>query len=534
MTWNLITVAFGDKKYKQGQRFLTKQASECNVNHIEYSDEDLFKSELYKEYPEWMSAENNYGWFTWKPYFILQAMENLKEGDKVFLLDTLDIFHPDIFDFVDEVMGDDVCLLPLGNFRNGDHTKKDCFVYMDCDDEDYHESKQLEAGFTFWKVCEESKKILREWLGWCLDEKVNGELTGFSNLKEDVGFQGCRHDQSILTNLAVRDGLSVIGQEIRSLIECNADYWYERYFKGQAQLYRPIDTFMVQIKDNVDYLKSKVVDSILLTTHNQQGVIKDVLNGIEKNTIGDYELVVVFDGCTDDTEKDALDFINQSSLKDKTIIKHTDNIFENRANNVGLKQCTGKYVTIVQDDQVILEEGWNIRMHKPFEEFVDVFAVTGLTAHNLMPNPNSIHLGMEEDLDNCWCDILDNVDIAQQRTISRDVFAIRGSANRGPLMIDLEDLKTLNYLDEEYAPQQLDDHDLMFRMRKELGKVCGCYWINFVSDPSWGASRKDIKHFTEANPVNAKSHHKNSKIFYNRYSSVFEDYRIIEDRELPE
>ena len=102
MTWNLITVAFGDQKYKQGQRFLTKQASECNVNHIEYSDEDLFKSELYKEYPEWMSAENNYGWFTWKPYFILQAMENLKEGDKVFLLDTLDIFHPDIFDFVDE------------------------------------------------------------------------------------------------------------------------------------------------------------------------------------------------------------------------------------------------------------------------------------------------------------------------------------------------------------------------------------------------------------------------------------------------
>ena len=107
MTWNLITVAFGDKKYKQGQRFLTKQASECNVNHIEYSDEDLFKSELYKEYPEWMSAENNYGWFTWKPYFILQAMENLKEGDKVLLLDTLDIFHPDIFDFVDEGMGDE-------------------------------------------------------------------------------------------------------------------------------------------------------------------------------------------------------------------------------------------------------------------------------------------------------------------------------------------------------------------------------------------------------------------------------------------
>ena len=173
-------------------------------------------------------------------------------------------------------------------------------------------------------------------------------------------------------------------------------------------------------------------------------------------------------------------------------------------------------------------------MHKPFIEFDDVFAVSARAAHNLMPNPNSKHLNMEEDLDNCWCDILDNVDVAESRNLSRDVFAVRGSANRGPLMMDLEDLKKLNYLDEEYAPQQLDDHDLMFRMRKELGKVCGCYWINFVSDPSWGASRKDTKHFTEANPVNAKSHHKNSKIFYNRYNSVFENYRIIEDRELPE
>ena len=252
MTWNVVTVAFGDEKYIKGQNFLKKQSENCNVNFIGYNETDLKESELCKEYPKWMS--DNHGWFTWKPYFILKSMEKLKEGDKIFFLDTLDIFHPDIFEFVDEVMGDDPCLLPLGGSRNADMTKKDCFVFMDCDDEDYWESKQLEAGFTFWKVCEESKKILREWLGWCLDEKVNGELTGFSNLKEDEGFKGCRHDQSILTNLAVRDGLSVVGQDIRSLIECNADYWYERYLKGQVQLYRPIDTHMVKIKDEVDYL----------------------------------------------------------------------------------------------------------------------------------------------------------------------------------------------------------------------------------------------------------------------------------------
>ena len=80
---------------------------------------------------------------------------------------------------------------------------------------------------------------------------MNGELTAFSNLKEDEGFQGCRHDQSILTNLAVRDGLSVIGQDIRSLIECNADYWYERYAGGGAPLRRPIDTLLQQKKEEM-------------------------------------------------------------------------------------------------------------------------------------------------------------------------------------------------------------------------------------------------------------------------------------------
>mgnify|MGYP003319612088 CR=1 FL=1 len=37
MTWNLITVAFGDQKYKQGQQFLTKQAKEYGVNPVSYT-----------------------------------------------------------------------------------------------------------------------------------------------------------------------------------------------------------------------------------------------------------------------------------------------------------------------------------------------------------------------------------------------------------------------------------------------------------------------------------------------------------------
>jgi hypothetical protein len=167
-------------------------------------------------------------------------------------------------------------------------------------------------------------------------------------------------------------------------------------------------------------------------------------------------------------------------------------------------------------------------LRKPFNAFDDVFAVTARTAHNYVFNPDSPYIGMKEDIDTDWCNIVEPCDEANQSNMPRDVFAVRGTVNRGPLMINLEDLKELNYFDEAFSPQDMDDHDLMFRMRKKLGKVCGCYWIDFVSDPSWGGTRKT----GQTAPWLYKAQHKNCKIFYERNADVLEEYRIIEHREL--
>ena len=265
MAWHLLTVSFGDNKFRRGQTFLHKLCGKFGLNHFAVGEDSLFGSKLYKENKKWFTKKNNYGHFAWKPYFILEAMKKLPEGEKLLVLDTMDIFHPDIFKMVDSIMDDDdPCLLPIGNSIQGDYTKRDTFVYMDCDEEDYWTSNQLEAGFTFWRVCDKSKEICEEWLKWCLDERTNGDVTGFSSEEEIDGFTEVRHDQSILTNLALRDGLPVVGPEIRNLIECNADYWYERHLKGTVSIYRPIDQFLQQIYEEVDYMKPEPTDSIIL------------------------------------------------------------------------------------------------------------------------------------------------------------------------------------------------------------------------------------------------------------------------------
>ena len=126
-------------------------------------------------------------------------------------------------------------------------------------------------------------------------------------------------------------------------------------------------------------------------------------------------------------------------------------------------------------------------------------------------------------------DIVDHVDHAgKTHGLTRDIFAVRCSVNRGPLMIDHSDLEKLNYLDEEFAPQDMDDHDLCYRAYKELNKIVGCYWIDYQSDDAWGGTRVS----GQPAPWLFKAHHKNTKLFYERHKDLINNRRLIDNREL--
>ena len=276
--------------------------------------------------------------------------------------------------------------------------------------------------------------------------------------------------------------------------------------------------------------------SVILTIHNGERCHKDgkfllerVLDGIIQNTTGDYELLCMLDGCTDNSSEIVQKYVEDYKHVDiKPIV--TPDIFELRTNNEAFKASKGEYVVVVQDDQIVKEHGWNLRMQKPFDAFDDVFAVTARTAHNWIVNPNSVDLGNSLVDDTRFCDIFEAVDHAsgypeKNVTTSRETFAVRGTANRGPLMMNLSDLKAVNYLDDKFAPCDMDDHDLMFRVYKQLGKVCGLYRVGIESDHSWSAAIQKGK------PKWAyRSHFKNCRIFYERNNDILNDRRIVENR----
>jgi glycosyltransferase involved in cell wall biosynthesis len=268
--------------------------------------------------------------------------------------------------------------------------------------------------------------------------------------------------------------------------------------------------------------------SIILTVHNKDFLLKNSLDRIKKYTKGNYELIIILDGCTDDSESITNHFISENK-KIKIKFEITNDIFETKANNVGLKMAENDLVIIVQDDMLINEDSWNVRLTNPFRKFNDVFAVSANCSHNWEFNPSSSHLGMKNNLNDQWCDIIKHVDHAGRPwNLPRDVFAIRECVNRGPLAINHDDLYDLNYFDEIFAPLDMDDHDLCFRMHKKLGKVVGCHWIDFISDFSWGGTHNE--NGGGHKPWFYESNHKNTKIVWDRHSEYILNNRIIENR----
>ena len=254
---------------------------------------------------------------------------------------------------------------------------------------------------------------------------------------------------------------------------------------------------------------SKTITCVL-TTHNKQDLIESVCYGIINNVSElTKELIIVFDGCTDNTENLVKHILKDSNLIIKYV--YTNDVFELRANNEGLKNVTSDYVILIQDDMIIKEKDFDKRMLKPFLSFSDVFAVTSQTTHNNKNINGSLHSTDEAD---------------RRHGYPRDKFAVREIANRGPLMYDFSDLTKLNFFDEYLVPNSYDDHDISYRAYKELNKISGLYWIDYDSNPEWGTGRQKNQH------IHSAAHQRNSKIIIERYNDILGGFIKNEDREL--
>lgn len=269
--------------------------------------------------------------------------------------------------------------------------------------------------------------------------------------------------------------------------------------------------------------------SVILTVYNKENLIQQVVNSILCN-ISEMtkEFIVVLDGCTDNSEKylhDCLKDFNTEDLKVK-IIK-TDDVYETRANNAGLKASNCDFSIIFQDDMVVKEKNFDKRIITPLLIYDDLFAITARNAHGIFIKNDEID----------WCDVVggpvgDKFDNSYRipSDFDRETLYVRMTINRGPMAFDNKKLKLLNYFDETLPGViHCDDHDLCLRARIKHNWKCGAFWIWYESKNEWGSTRNQS---TEKSKFLDEQEQKNKKELYNRYKDVIPKLNISEIRKI--
>ena len=231
------------------------------------------------------------------------------------------------------------------------------------------------------------------------------------------------------------------------------------------------------------YNLNEIIYSVVMPIYNQEDIIVENLKSIIENTLGNFEIILILDFCFDATEKNLMAFLENyknapNNFIQITIFKNSDKpLFETKCDNIGFKYASGKYSLEIQADMKMTERGYNLQLTRPFKIYDNVIAVSGRCAHNLS---NSEGIGkIDGNIDKSIADL----------DVSRDLFYVFETCNRGPLLIDNEKLKELNYLDEDEYFLDNSEHDLMVRAYLEKRYICGYVAMDFHAPLHLGSMR---------------------------------------------
>lgn len=159
---------------------------------------------LYEQFPELLAGDTRaHGFWSWKPWCILQTLQRTRPGDVVVYCDAAMMVEAPLAPLAAAVR--DVLLFRLGNwatkdYRNERWTKRDAFALMGMADTEHREAVQLTAAVQVYRHTRAAMEFVESYVSWCCKRSVIDDSHAIANYP---GFQAHRHDQSVLSLLAV-------------------------------------------------------------------------------------------------------------------------------------------------------------------------------------------------------------------------------------------------------------------------------------------------------------------------------------------
>jgi hypothetical protein len=197
---------------------------------VAWRGEDWRNGDIARAHPDIALAKRGAGFWLWKPHIIADLIERIGPDDTVVYHDSGwgsgYRFTRDVAPLIDWVRASPHGFLPgcyIPEYGpNRRWTKRDCFVYMGCDEALYWNHPQIQATFSIWRRTDETRSFLSEWFRHASDARILTDSPNACGLPNLDGFVDHRHDQSILTNLVLKHRIPCFG-DARAIFDVPGD-----------------------------------------------------------------------------------------------------------------------------------------------------------------------------------------------------------------------------------------------------------------------------------------------------------------------
>ena len=259
--------------------------------------------------------------------------------------------------------------------------------------------------------------------------------------------------------------------------------------------------------------------SFIVPVHNQEQIIANNLHLLKSHSLEVHEIVIIVDGCTDQTNARIESWITEGVLDNTTIgvtvATIQEGVFETICDSIGARLSVGDYLIEVQADMSMTEPGFDRVLLAALSAAPELVAVSGRGAHTFSQLRGPVDLGSLRILDKlfnrlftAWARRVKSytpsslemhlsdqigrvsslIDFPAAVTDRRRVY-VHETVMRGPLAIARNDFEMLNGLDTQHFFLGNDDHDLAMRALTLHGRRVGYTPIGFDSPIEAGSTR---------------------------------------------
>ena len=204
-----LLINFATDDFHKAQLFNSKTAlSIGGFDRVLNTNPALIDSYFLKEHSHILNQSKGAGYWLWKPYFILQALNQLKDGDVLMYADSASHFvHPaEPLLNLPKSSGQDIIPFEL-ELLEGQWSKRDAFVYMNADRSGFENTRQFLASFIVIQKSNFSVQFINEYLAYCCNPNILTDLDNTCGLPNYPEFKAHRHDQSVFSLLCKKYGL---------------------------------------------------------------------------------------------------------------------------------------------------------------------------------------------------------------------------------------------------------------------------------------------------------------------------------------